>query len=286
MKTLFKLFLVLLFASLAAAPTELVNAAGPNQVRLTADQVSSAADIEAAIIQATRGGSRPGVVILDGRLGPFIYETGEGADLTINIFYSNLTLLGENRAELSNSDGIFFDDLPADRVTIKDLQLVCTADCIVAWGKHRQIKLQNLHLEAAGFGIQAAQTTSWLIQNNTIQAGGTAIHLLEAVRFNIQRNKLFATTGVLLENAAHNLVKNNIIQASYQGVLVASPSNNNQVANNVICGVEAAGIALEPGTYGNRVFRNRVSCAAGAACLTVDAPGAAWTDNLIFNNDP
>ncbi len=43
-----------------------------NIVILTADQVTSAVDIEAAIINATAGGNRFGTVILDGSKGPFV----------------------------------------------------------------------------------------------------------------------------------------------------------------------------------------------------------------------
>ena len=44
-----------------------------NALTLTADQVDSASDIEAAIKSATAEGKRPGTVILDGRDGAFAY---------------------------------------------------------------------------------------------------------------------------------------------------------------------------------------------------------------------
>lgn len=286
MKTIFRIFLWLVILALAAAPISAVKAGEPNEVVLTAKQVTSAIDIEAAIIQATQGGTRPGVVTLDGRLGPFTYEVEEGADLTINIFVSDLTLHGIHDAVISNGEGIFFDGVPADRIMIKDLRLVCANDCIISWGNHRQVKLQNLQLEAGGLGIQVAQTTGWLIHKNTILAGGDGIHLLETSRISVQHNTVSGTIAVHLADAGHNLVKSNHIQGRYQGVLIAAPSSYNQVSNNLITGVEASGIALEPGTYGNRVFRNRVTCAPEAACQTVDATGEAWTDNFIYQNYP
>ena len=83
---------------------------GANTVTLTASQVDGANDIEAAILEATAGGTRPATVILDGSKGPFVF-TDE--DRSLNLFVSDLILRGKNNAVLQNcEDGLFFDDLP------------------------------------------------------------------------------------------------------------------------------------------------------------------------------
>ena len=76
--------------------------------------VHSAPDIEAAIIQATADGTRPGLVILDGRVGPFEYDPDE-LDVDVNIWVSDLTLRGVHRAILNGGaitlDGIFLENI-------------------------------------------------------------------------------------------------------------------------------------------------------------------------------
>ncbi len=82
----------------------------PNQniVTITGDQINNASEIEAAIINATAQGSRPGTVILDGRNGPFLFTE---EDRSINIFVADLTLRGVNHAVIENcDDGLFFDN--------------------------------------------------------------------------------------------------------------------------------------------------------------------------------
>lgn len=286
MKTLKALLIFALVLSGALAQAGPAQAGVPSTVTLTAEDVSTAGDIEVAIQQATQWGSRPGTVILDGSQGPFVYTLAEGNDYTVNIFHSNISLVGSNGAVLSNTQGIFFDDLPADHILIKNLTMYCETDCIVSWGNHWDVQIQNVTLYASGIGIQVAQTDGWSILRSTIQGGWTAVHVLEASNVSIVGNQLSGFIPVILMNAHNNQVKLNTLAGSYQGVLLTAPSSYNRVIANSISGVEQSGVSLEDGTFGNRVIDNVVSCAPGVECLTVSADGSAAELNKIFGNLP
>jgi hypothetical protein len=58
------------------------------------------------------------------------------------------------------------------------------------------------------------------------------------------------------------------------------------VQANVILGVSLAGITLQPGVVGNRILANRVMCADGTSCLTVDALPNGAEVNKIAGNKP
>lgn len=258
----------------------------PGIIRLTAEQVHSAQDIEAATHQATAWGMRPGTVILDGSAGPFVFSEMEGDDRTINIFYSNLFLRGENGAILINSDGIFFDDVQADRILIADFAMNCLADCIVSWGTHKDVRIQNMELMAGANGIQVAQTQNWSIRKNKITATSTGVQVIEANSIKIVSNQLAGVIPIAFVRTANCAAIQNQLDGHWQGVLLTSHSHGNMVNRNRIKGVEAAGIALEPDTYENIIIRNQVSCASGAPCLTVDADEPTLAANHIIGNQP
>jgi hypothetical protein len=54
----------------------------------------------------------------------------------------------------------------------------------------------------------------------------------------------------------------------------------------MIHGVSYAGIRLEPGVTVNWILANRVSCACGSACLTVDSMPYVMESNKAAGNKP
>lgn len=281
---LFLNVLLILFVGPGFASSDRASASGI--VRLTAADVASAGDIEAAIHQATEWGTHPGTVILDGSQGPFVYKIADGNDYTINIFYSNVALIGKNKAVFTNSEGIFFDELPADHIRIQNLTMYCTTDCIISWGTHRDVRIQNVTLFAGGLGIQVAQTQNWSIRNSRITADGSAVQVMDAQSIKITHNRLTAYIPVMLHNTTKCQVAQNDLKGQWQGVLLTSPSSANMVNRNRIKGVESSGIALEPGTFENMIIRNQVSCAPGLDCLTVDADEQTLAVNHVVGNQP
>lgn len=292
MKRLMTLVSLFLFLTCWAAPAQ---AAAPDKrknppkiatVVLTAPQVHSAIDIEQAILTATASGTRPGRVVLDGSQGPFIYDEGDFVDRAINIFVSDLTLLGANEAVIQGGDGIAFDAVTADRIKIHSLTMHCNRDCLVSWGPHDQVAILSNHFYAENLGLQIAQTGGWRVEGNTIQAGANAVELIEASGIKLLGNRLSGFIPVVLYQSQGCRIQNNLLEGRWQGILLRTPSLQNRVTANRIRGVQAAGIALEPGTEGNRVHGNRVSCEPGYACLTVDAQPPADQDNIISGNRP
>lgn len=286
MKSLSVILTFFMLFGTAASLAIPAQASAPNEVRLTAADVQTAQDIEAAIHTATAWGSRPGTVILDGSLGSFVYTIAEANDYTINIFYSNLTLRGVNEAVFTNADGIFFDDVLVDHVVITGFKMHCQADCIVSWGMHQDVSIRNMVLDAPGIGIQVAQTSGWKINQNRIKAGWVAVHLLDASNIVINQNWLEAETPVMLQNTTDCKVKSNKITGDWQGVLLTTDSSSNQVINNIIQDVQSAGVTLESGTYDNKIIRNTVTCSPNYVCLTVDASGEIAENNKIHANYP
>lgn len=281
------LTITIILCLITVVPFSLATAAGTpsaDVVVLTAADVQDAVDIEAAIQAATAYGTRPGTVILDGSRGPFIYS---GIDHTINIFHSNISLRGVRGAVLPG--GVFFDDLPADNILIENLTFSCLIDhddCLTSWGEHRNVTLRGNLIMARHFGIQVAQTQGWTITQNTVQAEGVAVHILEASEISVMNNHLSGNIPLQIEASGSCKAIQNAIQAGWQGILLAREAWGNKVIANSIIGVQAAGIALEPDTVGNKVHGNKVLCAAGSACLTVDISPAALAVNAVSGNQP
>jgi hypothetical protein len=264
-----------------------------NTITLTADQLDSADDIEAAIKRATADGTRPGTVILDGRNGAFVFT---GLDRSLNIFLSNLTLRGVSQAVIQNcDDGLFFDSGPLKDILVEGIEFVCKGGGVAAGGAFENVTLYQNIFRAGGNGISMGGASSgWLIAENVIEAGQGGIEITGAKKFLIAHNHISANTGITLRQCSQFKVQENVIQASSQGVLLAQESWKNLVQMNTILGVSLSGIALEPGVTGNQILANSVSCAPGASCLTVDATPEvaemntitpAEEENLAYSND-
>jgi hypothetical protein len=278
---LMKPLMILIACVLLLTPVSQTHAAAPDTIVLTADMVQDAIDIEAAIIQVTGGGTRPGIVILDGRGGPFEYAP-EAEDVDINIFVSDLTLRGLNQARLSGG-AITLDGMQLHNITIEGLRMECPQDCITSPdGLHRNVTVRDNRLQAGNFGVDVGWTDGWMIKDNRITAGGVAIHLTSTSGIKVHKNQAQGYIAVRLESTNDCQISRNDLSAEWQGVLLTGPSQANQVIANSISGVQAAGIALEWETLENKVHANRVHCAAGySECLVVQDLG---TDNQIKGN--
>ena len=278
----FSLIFVLLFFPLQSASAANTT---KNVITLNAGQVDSADDIEAAIIRATAQGARPGTVILDGRSGPFVFS---GLDRSLNIFVSNLVLRGVNQAVIKNcDDGLYFDDFPLAHILVEGIAFFCNGNGVVATGAFQDVTLRNNIFQAVNSGISTGGLSSeWLITGNLIQAGTDGIHMAGAEKVVVSNNHLSGFIGISLLQSSQFQVRGNAIQAAYQGVLIGQESWKNRVQANTVLGVSASGIALEPGVTGNWVLANRVVCAPGASCLTIDALPEVAEVNKIAGNQP
>ncbi len=263
-----------------------------NVVTITAGQVASAVDIEAAIQSATARGTRPGTVILDGQEGAFAFS---GADRSINIFVANLTLRGVNGAVIQGcDDGLFFDelpDVPVQHILVEGIAFRCFGGGVEASGAYQDVTLRDnlFQVGTTGIGVTVSVTgasSGWLITGNLIQAGGDGVILKGAQKVVITNNHLAGLTGIALWGTSGVQVKHNAIQAAITGVQLGQEAWDNLVQGNTILGVSASGIALEPGVAGNRILANRVLCAPGSGCLTVNASPEVAELNKIAGNRP
>jgi hypothetical protein len=256
-----------------------------NEVVITASGVDGANDIEAAIIDATAGGTRPGTVILDGVDGAFVFTN---PDKSLNIFVSNLTLRGINQAILDNCvDGLFFDDFALQNILVEGITFLCTGGGVEATGQFMDVTLRDNVFWVGANGIGGdGHFSDWLIEDNYIQAGADAIVLSGAQGVLIKGNQLSGNNGVVLRRNTQFRVQRNVINSQSSGIVLAEEAWDNLVQGNMIIGVGDAGIALEPGVTGNRILANRVRCALGSACLTVDALPYVLASNKVAGNKP
>jgi len=254
--------------------------AQPGEVVLSPDQVSSAVDIETAMRQATSEGQVPGVVILDGRGGPFRFNPS--GDRTINLFYSDLTLRGINNAFLPNAEGIYLDDTPADHLLIEGLAMRCSYTCLGMVGVHNDVTVRDNLFQAKAWGIGANRGRNWIITGNLIQAGDHAVALLHTRNARVTGNHLSGSHGVYLEGAVGSRISENTFSSGWFGVLLTAEAAQNQVLDNSLLGVEQAGVALQGGATDNTVGGNRVLCAQGRECqeLQIDSELASSNRTL------
>jgi nitrous oxidase accessory protein NosD len=277
--TIFTVFVLLLF------PFEIASAKKPdkNEIRLTADQVAGANDIEAAIIKATENGTHPGTVILDGKNGPFVFTA---PDKSLNIFVSSLTVRGENEAAIMNcDDGLFFEGAPIHDILVEKITFNCTGDGVEATGEFHDVTLRKNNFQVAYYGIVTrGASTGWRITENRVQAGWDGIRMTGAKDTEITKNEITGINGVILLSGSQYQIKNNTIHAQIQGILLGQEAWQNVVQSNRITGVSLAGIALEPSITNNRVISNRVECASGVQCLAVDFPTIVVKSNKISGN--
>jgi hypothetical protein len=243
----------------------------PGRVILTAVMVRSAIDIEQAIVQATDGGTRPGLVILDGRDGPFNYAP-DAEDLEVNIFVSNLVLRGVRKAILQGS-AIRLDGMALHNITIKDLEMHCPQDCILSRdGPRQSVIVSRNSLQAVNNGIDIVRAGGWQIKNNRVIAGQVSVHLVSVTEISVRNNHLQAYIPVMLEQSDHCRINRNTLIAERHGVHLAIDSQANQVIANFIRSVQGPGIGLQEGTQDNDVHANGVECPEGswAPCPVAD----------------
>ena len=251
-----------------------------NAITLTADQLDSADDIEAAIKRATAEGARPGTVILDGRKGSFVFT---GDDRSLNIFVSNLTLLGVNQAVIKNcGDGLFFDNFPLKNILVEGIEFICEGDGVAGSVSFEDVTLFKNIFRAGRTGIGLGGASSgWLIVDNVIEAERAGIEINGAISIVIANNHISGNNGIILRQCSQSRVEGNIIQASYQGVLLDQESWRNLLQRNTILGVSNSGIALGSDVTDNQILANKVSCAPGTSCLIVDATPEVAEMNTI-----
>jgi len=280
MKKLVCLFLLVLL--LIPLQTVSANGRSENSIRLYADQVTGANDIEAAILQVTADGKRAGTVILDGWHGPFVFS---GDDRSINIFVSNLKIRGVNQAILQNcADGLFFDNFPIHDILVENITFLCEADGVVAPGSFLNVTLRKNVFQASNFGIGVGGASSgWVITDNQIQADNGI--LLEGVsNSSIANNRITAINAVMLVKTSGSMVRNNDLQAADLGISLEQGAWQNQIQANLIRGVSQSGIHLELGVHDNLVVGNKVRCGPGLTCLVIDASAETLEVNKIEGN--
>ncbi len=287
-RLLLPLILVLVLAvsaSASAAPEdETLSHARRGVVTLRAGDVTSAVDVEAAMAMATQDGTRSGVVILDGRDGPFVYDS---EDRSINVFHPNVTFRGTNGAMFTNcADGFFFDDLPTDNVRIEGLIMRCENSFIYGGVNKRNIVIKNNTALTPNTSIDATPGKGWVISGNIFESAVTSVILTQGVNSIISNNHIRAQIGVVLRGCSNTHVYANTIWALEQGVLLQNETVKSQVKNNTVLGVMQAGIYLDTSVQGNTITRNSVLCAWGVACHTVSAEEDAAEVNFISRNQP
>jgi nitrous oxidase accessory protein NosD len=278
MKTLLVILLLALLPLLTGA------APAPNEVVLTAHDVISAPDIEQAIKVATNYGTRPGIVTLDARDGPFTYDH---PDKSINIFYSDVTLRSLNGATFTNCvDGVYFDDFPLHDIAVRGITFRCTSGGIsISMDRYecRRVMIQDNTLDVQGGGVTVTRGRDVVIAQN-VMSGADPVVLFRSTGVRILGNDLRGNVGVRLDGSDGNQITNNRIEARDLGVVLREGSDHNKVDGNRISGVQSAGIAIVGDSSANKVHGNRVACASGAGCPAVDAPPAAWEANQISGN--
>jgi parallel beta-helix repeat protein len=256
-----------------------------NTLTITAGQIDSADDIEAAIINVTARNTRPGTVILDGSNGPFVFT---GDDRSINMFVSNLVLRGVNQATIENcDDGLFFDNFPLANILVEGIGFNCKGHGIVAGGNFKNVIINNNIFQAKSSGIEMGGASSdWSITDNMIEAEGNGINISGAIKFVIANNNVTGTIGISLANCSNLHVKENYIQASHRGIMLQQGSSENTIEQNMILGIGQSGIALESQSTGNAILSNRVSCAENVQCLTIYVDPKIGDLNTFEDNLP
>lgn len=261
----------------------MVGARPMTTITLTAADVSSAGDIEVALRQATDNGMHFGAVVLDASGGDFVYS---GDDRSINIYLSNAILVSRNGAVIANcADGIFFNGLPADNVTIQGITFRCSTNGVISADyRHSGVRILDNTFEVAEFGIGVGMAQDWKITGNHISAA-TPIQLGEGSSgVKIADNTLDGTIGIYLQNADENQIQGNKIRAEWQGVLLGFGSSRNKINANQLSGMENAAFSWEGENHGNKIHGNRAACQSGAACVLINALEQFRVSNKFSGN--
>jgi nitrous oxidase accessory protein NosD len=283
MKKLLVLLPVLILLTTALSP---MPAQSRGEVTLTAAQVTGANDIEAAIIQATAEGTRPGTVILDSKAGDFNYTQ---PDRSINIFYSRITLRSNNGAVIRNcGDGVYFDDFPDHAVNnflLEGITFYCEGMGVAGGDAHKYVTIRNNTFNTLAFTIGATHPEGWVISNNTILTESDGVFLIEALRARITNNEIEAFKGIRLEGGLNFWVISNTIEAANTGIDLGLDASNALISGNTIRGVKETGVRFWGRNEYNHVTGNRVACGDGDACTLVDIVNPPLSDtNLVRGN--
>jgi hypothetical protein len=269
------------------------------KVTLTANDVTSAVDIEAAIQSATKNGKERGTVILDGREGPFVYV---GPDRSINIATSNVTLRGINAAAIANcADGIFFERGRIRNVKILEIGFFCEGGGIRERGgtTPERVMIRG-NVITAGVGIAMGVATNWTISDNTIiipcaicevEVGGVpnfsvGIGIGGARNVRIQENDIRADRAVWFNSADGPSTSNHVIankmSVSEFGIRLLDTSDNRIIRNDIVFANKvpnSSGIVLDNASN-NRITRNDICFPQRAGMLL----GPASFNNIITRN--
>ncbi len=259
------------------------------EVVLAASDVSSAADIEAAILLVTAGGIRSGTVVLDARDGSFIYS---GADRTINVAHASVSLRSHNGAFIENcDDGVLLEPGKSDHVLIEGISFHCANSGILAPSNEQGqvtnlgVVQRNVIVASGGYGIQVTGGHRWIISGNHVTAAVDAINLSGAAGSFVANNRLIgAELALQLHVAQGNKIINNALEASYQGILLTAGTIGNRITHNRIAGPSHSGISLEDGCRGNSVHGNVVTCATQYLCEAVSGSAETFTANRMSGN--
>lgn len=250
-----------------------------SRVTLSADDVNTAADIEKAIEVATNSGTEFGIVILDGLLGEFAYETG--SDRSINVYFSNIVLMGVNGATISNcEDGVFFaGGADLSGIAVINLSFICSTGGIREGGPEglkERIRIVDNHFDTGTVGIVLSRLRESVIARNTVSTAGQAVVVAsESEHSVVMLNHLTGFRGVNLLNATDIRISHNYIDVEETGVLLQGASSLNKIVDNIIYVETFPGISLLQDTYENKVLANG---AEGSGNLWIEDLG---TDNWI-----
>lgn len=129
-----------------------------------------------------------------------------------------------------------------------------------------QVTIEGIEFECSGVGIIAPWGTheNLTVRDNTIISPvGISLHQIQGAK----------------------MIGNNII-AEWRGISLDPGTNDNKIISNVISGVQESGIFLDEGVINNKVHGNKVTCAPGHSCLTVNASPEVFLTNKISGNKP
>jgi parallel beta-helix repeat protein len=258
----------------------------PNSVTLTADQVHGASNIEAAINNVTDHGSRPGTVILDGQEGPFVYTLD---DRSLNIFVSNLTLVGINEAVIKECDDGLFFDFDLENILVEGIEFNCEGHGVWTDNAITNVVLRN-NIFRTGLAPLSlnGHPSDWLITLNLLEAPGDGIQISGAKNIKIVNNHITnrGGTGITLQGSSDVQMRKNILHAAYDGIKLFQGATRNLIERNTLLGISHWGIFLASDIVGNQVLHNTVICKRDTGCPTVYAPDEAATMNTIEGNRP
>lgn len=216
---------------------------------LTADTVTSATDIEDAIAAATKSGSEPGIVILDGSHGNFNFT---GDDKSINLIFSKVALFGVNSAKITNcDDGLVFDSAsPLSDISIQNITFECLGNGITDLNLPNLRKNVFVHrntFKVPKNGIYIHNADNWNIMGNDIQVGTRLIP-----------GDTTTVISIYFGNGTNSNIISNTL-SGYDGIHLDMESSKNNIVNNKICIYNSPGVLLDNTTSYNNIIVNKIA---------------------------